>query len=157
MAGLPRGDAPADLRLSRLHALLGPQSHRESEAQAQDVEKALASRAGGDRCLAPSGTEHTETSRPLAGSGWQDTRPSHRLWGDRQQPRPAAIPDGGATLTLYVAQPPEPETQLHLGRVLALCSAIPSPTAHALGAPHPEVVKDCMQRRVRVVPQAGLC
>src|SRR5262247_1981814 len=120
MAGLPRGNASADLRLSRLHALLGPQSHRESAAQAQDVEKALASRAGGDQCLAPSGTEHTATSRPLAGGGWQDTRSSHILWSDRQQPRPEAMPDGGATLTLEVAQPPEPETQLHLGRVSAL-------------------------------------
>src|SRR5262249_37887211 len=100
MAGLPRGDASADFRLSRLHALLGPQSYRESEAEAQDVEKALTARAGGDQCLAPSGAQHTETSRPLAGGGWQDTRPSHLLWGDRQQPRPEAIPDGGATLTL---------------------------------------------------------
>src|SRR5262249_62036124 len=49
MAGLPRGNASADLRLSRLHALLGTPSPRESKAQGQGVGRAVAWRAEGDR------------------------------------------------------------------------------------------------------------
>ena len=95
-----RGRPPADLRLSRLHALLGPQSHRESEAEAQDVEKRLR------RALVEINAwlRQERNTRQLPDL-WQAVAGKIRghltYFGvTDNEPRPEVIPDGGATLTL---------------------------------------------------------
>ena len=50
---------------------------------------------------------------------------------------------------VQVAEPPKPTTQLHVGEILALYSAVSAAMAQALSAADPDLENDSMKRLVR--------